>query len=144
RLAADRISERPGRSVDRRWRSIEAQARAVAPHVAIYAATVSGRTITVRHRSGPRDPRPLASLVKLYVLYAVADAVEAGRLSWDAKLTLRDGDKAAGSGTLIGRPAGTNVTVRDATTLMIHVSDNTATDLLIRTVGQAALARGVR
>lgn len=116
----------------------------MAPHVAIYAATVSGRTITVQHQSGPADARPLASLVKLYVLYAVADAIDAGRLTWHTKLTLRDADKAAGSGSLIGRPAGARVSVREAATMMIHLSDNTATDLLIRTVGQAALARAVR
>ena len=41
---------------------------------------------------------PLASIFKLYVLYAVADAVKAGTVSWDDQLTVTDKGKAVGSG----------------------------------------------
>ncbi|WP_186526188.1 serine hydrolase [Leekyejoonella antrihumi] len=125
------------------WKQIDAEATSLAPHVAIYAANVSGHQIQVIHRSGPENPRPLASMVKLYVLYAVADAVQDGRLTWKSSLTLEQGDKAAGSGSLAGRPAGAKVTLQQAATLMMHISDNTATDLLIRVLGQKAIARAI-
>ena len=40
---------------------------------------------------------PLASIFKLYVLYAVADAVKAGTVSWDDQLTVTEKGKAVGS-----------------------------------------------
>lgn len=143
--AGTRIIERNAHpSNDAQWDRIDRRAKLVAPHVAIYAATVSGHTIRVVHRSGPRDPRPLASLVKLYVLYAVADAVDAGDLTWRTALTLRQEDKALGSGSLIGSANGTKVTVHEAARLMVHLSDNTATDLLVRTLGQSRIASAIR
>ncbi len=139
------IVQRHAASPDRAaWERLDRQATLVAPHVAIYAATVSGRTMRIVHRSGPRGPRPLASLVKLYVLYAVADAIDAGDLTWRTRLTLRREDKALGSGSLIGRPDGSTVTTHEAARLMIHVSDNTATDLLVRVLGQRRIASAVR
>ncbi|HEY2448017.1 MAG TPA: Cpe/LpqF family protein, partial [Mycobacterium sp.] len=44
------------------------------------------------------QPLPLASIFKLYVLYAVADAVKAETVSWDDQLTVTDKGKAVGSG----------------------------------------------
>lgn len=126
------------------WSRVDRQASSVAPHVAVVAAkmTASGQ-LQIVHQSGPTDARPLASMVKLYVLIAVAQAVQSGTLRWDQRLTLQSTDKAAGSGALIGAASGSTVTVQQAATLMIQISDNTATDLLIRAVGQSALAKAV-
>lgn len=137
------VAEKPAGRAGSAWPQIDAEARAVASQVTVYAADVRGRTVVVTHRSGPADPRPLASMVKLYVLYAVCDAIEDRRLAWDTSLTLRQGDRTGGSGSLGGRQPGVKVTVREAATLMMHISDNTATDLLIRTLGQAEIARSI-
>ena len=82
---------------------------------------------------------PVASIFKLYVLAAVAQAVEAGTLTWDTPLTLTDDVRSLPSGTLQDQPTGTVVTVRDAAGAMIAISDNTATDLLVATVGRDAV-----
>ena len=82
---------------------------------------------------------PVASTVKLYVLAAVAQAVETGTLTWDTPLTLTDDVRSLPSGTLQDEPTGTVVTVRDAAGAMIAISDNTATDLLVATVGRDAV-----
>jgi beta-lactamase class A len=85
------------------------------------------------------ETKPLGSVFKLYVLGAVADAVAAGTLSWDDNLIISDDTRSLPSGELQDQPSGTLVTVRDAATKMIEISDNTATDLLIDRVGREAV-----
>ena len=80
---------------------------------------------------------PLASIFKLYVLYAVADAVKAGTVSWDDPLTVTDKGKAVGSGMQL--PLGANISVRTAAEKMIATSDNMATDMLIGKLGPQAI-----
>jgi beta-lactamase class A len=80
---------------------------------------------------------PLASIFKLYVLYAVADAVKAGTVSWDDQLTVTAKGKAVGSGMEL--PVGAHVSVRTAAEKMIATSDNMATDMLIAKVGTQAV-----
>ena len=80
---------------------------------------------------------PLASIFKLYVLYAVADAVKAGTVSWDDQLTVTEKGKAVGSGMEL--PVGAHISVRTAAEKMIATSDNMATDMLIQKVGTEAV-----
>ncbi|UQX10606.1 serine hydrolase [Candidatus Mycobacterium methanotrophicum] len=88
-------------------------------------------------------PLPLASIFKLYVLYAVADAVKGGTVSWDDQLTITEKGRAVGSG--MDLPVGAHISVRTAAEKMIATSDNMATDMLIGKVGtqgvEAALAK---
>lgn len=86
---------------------------------------------------------PLASIFKLYVLYAVADAVKAGTLRWNDLLTITTDAKAVGSSGLEKLPAGAQVTVRLAAEKMISTSDNMATDLLIGRIGPGAVERAL-
>ncbi|MCC3266027.1 serine hydrolase [Arthrobacter gengyunqii] len=87
--------------------------------------------------------KPVGSIFKLYVLVAVSDAVAAGTLSWDAKLTVTDDLRSLPSGELQDAPAGTAVTVREAAQKMIAISDNTATDLLMNAVGRPAVEQAL-
>lgn len=84
---------------------------------------------------------PLASIFKLYVLYAVADAVKAGTVSWDDELTVTDKGKAVGSGMEL--PVGARISVRTAAEKMIATSDNMATDMLIGKVGTRAVEQAL-
>jgi beta-lactamase class A len=83
------------------------------------------------------QPLPLASIFKLYVLYAVADAVKAGTVSWDDQLTVTEKGKAVGSA--MDLPVGAHISVRTAAEKMIATSDNMATDMLIGKVGTQAV-----
>lgn len=104
------------------------------------AAQPAGERCEPVHSAGQVDtPMPVASIFKLYVLAAVADAVEAGTLAWDTPLTLTDDVRSLRSGTLQDEATGTVVTVRDAAGAMIAISDNTAADLLASTVGRDAV-----
>ncbi|HJU89983.1 MAG TPA: serine hydrolase [Gemmatimonadaceae bacterium] len=74
---------------------------------------------------------PTASLIKVPVLVTVYDLVAKGELSLDDRLTVLKIDKVPGSGVLQHMHDGTEITVRDAAWLMITISDNTATNLLL-------------
>ncbi len=86
---------------------------------------------------------PLASIFKLYVLYAVAEAVTAGTLHWDDPLTITAGAKAVGSSGFDRLPPGAQVPVRRAAEKMIATSDNMATDLLMARLGPGAVERAL-
>ena len=85
--------------------------------------------------------RPLAigSAAKLAVLVALRDAVAAGRLGWDQVVPLAPSWRSLPSGQLQDWPDGTPLTIATLANLMISVSDNTATDALIRLVGREAV-----
>ncbi|MCX5568755.1 serine hydrolase [Kaistia nematophila] len=85
--------------------------------------------------------RPLAigSAAKLAVLVALRDAVAAGRLAWDQVVPLAPSWRSLPSGQLQDWPDGTPLTIATLANLMISVSDNTATDALIRLVGRGAV-----
>ncbi|KWX67996.1 serine hydrolase [Mycobacterium sp. NAZ190054] len=86
---------------------------------------------------------PLASIFKLYVLLAVADAVKADTLEWTDTLTITEEAKAVGSSAFDGLEPGATVSVRDAAQQMISASDNMATDLLIERLGPGAIERAL-
>lgn len=88
------------------------------------------------HAVEAERPVPLGSAFKLYVLGAVADAVAAGDMAWTDQIVITDELKSVPSGVLQDREDGSTTTVREAAELMISISDNTATDLLINLVGR--------
>jgi beta-lactamase class A len=79
----------------------------------------------------PDEKVRTASTIKLPILCALFDLVAAGKVRWDEKLTLHDDDKISGSGVLHEFSAGTQLAVRDVAHIMIVVSDNTATNLIL-------------
>ncbi len=82
------------------------------------------------------DLFPTASVFKVPVIVELYRRVEAGTLSLEDKIVLREGDKVPGSGILKELSEGLELTVRDLTELMMILSDNTATDLLTEMVGK--------
>ena len=87
-----------------------------------------------------RDTRfPTASTIKIAVMLAVYELSAANELALDTPITLRDADKVGGSGVLSGLHDGLILTVADLVHLMIVLSDNTATNLLVTRVGTASI-----
>lgn len=74
---------------------------------------------------------PTASLIKVPIMVTVFDLVAKGKLSLDDPLTLLTIDKVGGAGVLYLLHNGLVISVRDAVSLMITTSDNTATNLLL-------------
>jgi beta-lactamase class A len=69
------------------------------------------------------------------VLFEALKQIEDGRVHLDDKLTLTKPDQVPGSGVLTLLDTPQPLTLKDALTLMIDLSDNTATNLVIDRIG---------
>src|SRR5688500_3996509 len=78
---------------------------------------------------------PTASAIKTAVMLEAWHQAADGTLPMDTPLTLRDADKVGGSGILNGMSDGLTLKVRDLIHLMIVLSDNTATNMLVNRLG---------
>lgn len=78
---------------------------------------------------------PTASVIKLPILIALLRAAENGEVDLGTRLTMRGDERVGGSGVLKLLEDGLQLTVEDAATLMIAVSDNTATNLVLDVLG---------
>jgi hypothetical protein len=93
----------------------------------------------VHHGHNVDLPLAVGSAMKLAVLQAVALAVDEGRLQWEQVCPLREEDRSLPSGILQDWPVGARLTVESLAGLMVSISDNTATDFLLRLAGRAAV-----
>ena len=119
------------------WRDVDATLGKTDAHYSWQVAKVNDGQCDRVAGTNTAQSLPLASIFKLYVLYAVADAVKAGTVSWDDQLTVTDKGKAVGSAMEL--PVGAHISVRTAAEKMIATSDNMATDMLIGKVGTQAV-----
>ncbi|WAT18382.1 serine hydrolase [Aurantiacibacter sp. MUD11] len=89
--------------------------------------------------AGHNIDRPFAigSTFKLYVLSALARSIAAGERDWDDVVPLTE--RSYPSGQLQDWPEGAPVTLHTLATLMISISDNTATDQLMAVLGRDAV-----
>lgn len=95
----------------------------------------TGETLSIRGD----EKFPSASLIKVSVLVALLDEVRRGTLRLDDPLTMIARDRVGGSGVLQHLHGGLQLTVEDAARLMIVISDNTATNLLLDKVPMRAV-----
>ena len=84
-------------------------------------------------------PMPAASTIKVPVMVEVFRQLEKGRFDLNHRMTLLYRDKDWGSGDLSDASVGSTYTVDDLLSRMIDVSDNTATNMLIRLVGRRSI-----
>ena len=86
---------------------------------------------------------PAASSIKTPILLAGLDELDAGKLRWNEPLPLTKEVVGGGAGWMANQPVGTRFPFFEAATEMIRVSDNSATNLLIKRLGgkQAINAR---
>jgi beta-lactamase class A len=75
------------------------------------------------------------SVIKIPLMVEAFRQIEAGKFSLDDKITLKESDKRPGSGIIRSLDPGAILNIKDLLTLMIIVSDNTATDLIYGKVG---------
>jgi beta-lactamase class A len=80
-------------------------------------------------------PVQTASVIKLTVLYDALEQIREGRVHFEDRLTLTRSDQVEGSGALTFLDTPLQLTFKDALTLMIILSDNTATNLAIDHLG---------
>ena len=78
-----------------------------------------------------------ASTIKLPILVAFFQDVDAGKISLDEKLTLDQESIASGAGNMQYKKPGTKFTALETATKMMTISDNTATNMIIGRLGGA-------
>ena len=81
------------------------------------------------------DVFPAASVIKLHLLIAALQQVQSGQLELQQRHALPHAEIVAGSGLLQHLEVGAELTLHDYLTLMIIVSDNTATNMMIDLLG---------
>jgi beta-lactamase class A len=100
--------------------------------VAIYAEDLhTGRSVAINADATV----PTASTIKLAVLFEALEQIADGRKHWNDPVTLTKANQVEGSGVLTQFDTPLTVTLKDALTMMIVVSDNTATNLAIDDLG---------
>lgn len=123
---------------------IEAGLRALADRfegrLAVYAKDLgSGRVAELAADAA----MPTASCIKLFILLALMRRVEAGAFALDAPLTMRAEDRVGGSGILKTLSPGLTMPMRDVASLMITLSDNTATNMIVDLMGLDGVNREI-
>jgi beta-lactamase class A len=97
--------------------------------ITLYAKNLdSGATVGI----GENDPVRTASTIKLPIMLAVFDAVAQHKADWSEPLIVTRQEKVSGSG-IIGTEIseGVKLPIRDVVNLMMVLSDNSATNMLI-------------
>ncbi|HYV03281.1 MAG TPA: serine hydrolase [Blastocatellia bacterium] len=79
------------------------------------------------------------SVIKIPLMAEVFRQIEAGKFALTDRVTLKESEKRPGTGVIRSLDAGASLTIKDLITLMIIVSDNTATDMLFEKVGGVEL-----
>ncbi len=110
--------------------------RAMPGRVSLYAKDLTtGETCACQEKL----PLVAASVIKLPILVEAFRQEQDGLLSMDEMFRISPEDKLPSCGALTYLHDGIGVTLRDLCTLMIILSDNTATNLLIRRLGMDAI-----
>ncbi len=125
------------------WGDVDAALSQTGARYSWMASKVDGGRCEKIAGTNTSESLPLASIFKTYVLFAVEEAVTAGRIRWDDTLTITSEAKKLGSSGFDTLPAGSTITVRQAAGKMIATSDNMATDLLIERLGIHAIEQAL-
>ena len=86
-------------------------------------------------------PVPSASTRKISIMMAALAAVHAGKLALDQKVTIEARYQDNDSGTFQHLTPGFSIALRDALVMMIIVSDNTCTGMVVDLVGLGEIQR---
>lgn len=120
--------------------ALQAQVDAIAAKheggLTLYAEDLaSGKSVAIQ----PDRRVQTASVIKLAILYEALEQIRQGKASFGDALTLKKEYQVQGSGVLLFFDTPHTLTLKDALTLMIVMSDNTATNLVIDHLGLAAI-----
>lgn len=86
----------------------------------------------------------LASTIKIPLAVAVMQLAEAGELSLDEEITLQESDYVDGTGALLWEDPGARYTLAELIGHSTENSDSTATDMLIRAIGEDRFNHRIR
>ena len=124
---------------------LDQQLRAIAAahhgKLAVYAHNLrTGQAASI----SPDLPVKTASTIKLGILLDAAEQIRAGKATLSEKLVLNHDNQVEGSGVLAQLTPPLALTLQDTLTLMVIVSDNTATNMAIDRLGIAHIDATLR
>jgi beta-lactamase class A len=110
---------------------IEREIMSFSGMMGIYASDLRGRVIAIN----ADESFETASTIKAYILAVIFQKVMAGEKRLDELLTYNAENAINGSGLLQSLELGTQLSVKNLATLMIIISDNVATNIIIDYLG---------
>jgi Beta-lactamase enzyme family len=128
--------------IDDNVEKIEADLKALTGDVTWWYGPLGGNSPAITS-SGSDKQMPVGSAFKLYVLATLTREVGEGKRSWGDAVILGD-TRSFPSGMMQDWPAGAPVTLHTLASMMIAISDNTATDALIDELGREAILETLR
>jgi beta-lactamase class A len=105
-------------------------------HVSLYAKNLDSGAA---YGLAAEEPVRTASTIKLPIMIECFSEASEGKLNLNEMISLPEEDKVSGSGILQDLSAGDRLPVRDLMMLMIVLSDNTATNLILDRIGGNAV-----
>jgi beta-lactamase class A len=122
----------PPSPINRLQTNIERITRSVSAKWGIYIKCVeTGEEIAIN----ADEQMDTMSVIKIPLMVEAFRQIDDKKFSITDRVTLKETDKRPGTGVIRSLDVGANLTINDLLTLMIIVSDNTATDLLFDKVG---------
>ena len=106
----------------------------------IYASDLRGRVISIN----ADENFETASTIKSYILAVLFQKVKAGEKKLNDLLAFTSENAINGSGLMQSLELGTQLSVKNLATLMIIVSDNVATNMLIEYLGKDEINRCIK
>ena len=124
------------------WQNVERVAACLPDDVTAAITAIDLTTgQTADHNGGTAFPA--ASTVKVAILVALARALDAGAISLADRLPVRPEQVVRGTGVLLDMQPGLTLPVADHAYLMIAISDNTASNVLIDALGLPTIQRTI-
>ena len=140
--APHRVAELLVTGAERRSDSMEeivADLRALPGSVSFAVARLGDGPPMLQASLNPDQPLAIGSSFKLIILAELSRQVQAGTRRWSDVVTI--GRRSLPSGMLQSWPQGAPVTLHTLAAMMISISDNTATDILLAELGRENVER---
>jgi beta-lactamase class A len=120
------------------------EAATLAPRAQLLVAALDHGACKPQQELAASEPLAIGSTFKLYVLIALADRILAGKAAWTDEIAVRDDWKSLPSGTTQNEPPGAKRSLATLAGRMISISDNTAADHLLYTLGRRTVEASLR
>jgi len=124
--------QQPLSPLQRLQASVERTTKSVSATWGVYVKSLeTGEEVAIE----PDRQMETMSTIKIPLMVEAFEQIKAGRFKLTDKYTFAQADSQPGTGTIQRLDPGAVMTVKDLITMMIIVSDNTATEVLYRMVG---------
>lgn len=108
-------------------------------HTGRYGMVIINQSTQDRLEINPHMTFPAASMIKVPIMYEIMGQAAAGTIKLEDSLIVTKDACVGGAGILCELRPGITMTIKELVTLMIILSDNTATNMLIDLIGMDAI-----